>query len=182
MNCPGSSVQILSRDVSDHSPCVVTISTDIPKAKKNCFENYWLLHEEFMQVLEHGWNLPCNQEDRAKKLGVKFKTLRKILRQWHSLQQRLIASKERLGSCEFTHLHFDLNDLMEPVPDLHQLADPFTAAEIDSIINNLPNGKSPGPDGFNSDFMKKYWQIISPEFYDLYTGFYENNICLQSIN
>jgi hypothetical protein len=58
---------------------VVTISTDIPKAKKNCFENYWLLHEEFMQVLEHGWNLPCNQEDRAKKLGVKFKTLGKSL-------------------------------------------------------------------------------------------------------
>jgi hypothetical protein len=63
--------------------------------------------------------------------------------------------KERLGSCEFTHLHFDLNDLMEPVPDLHQLADPFTIAEIDSIIKNLPNGKSPGPYGFNSDFMKK---------------------------
>jgi hypothetical protein len=37
-----------------------------------------------MQILEHGWNLPCNQEDRAKKLGAKFKTLRKILRQWHS--------------------------------------------------------------------------------------------------
>jgi exonuclease III len=33
MNYPGSSVQTLSRDVSDHSPCVVTISTDIPKAK-----------------------------------------------------------------------------------------------------------------------------------------------------
>jgi hypothetical protein len=37
-----------------------------------------------MQILEHGWNLPCNQEDRATKLGAKFKTLRKILRQWHS--------------------------------------------------------------------------------------------------
>jgi hypothetical protein len=71
---------------------------------------------------------------------------------------------------------------MEPMPDLHQLADPFTAAEIDSIINNLPNGKSPGPDGFNSNFMKKCWQIISHEFYDLCTRFYENNICLQSIN
>jgi hypothetical protein len=37
-----------------------------------------------MQVLEKGWNLSCNQEDKAKKLGAKFKTLRKILRQWHS--------------------------------------------------------------------------------------------------
>jgi hypothetical protein len=27
--------QTLSRDVLDHSPCVVTISTDIPKAKKS---------------------------------------------------------------------------------------------------------------------------------------------------
>jgi hypothetical protein len=37
-----------------------------------------------MQVLEKGWNLSCNQEDKAKKFGAKFKTLRKILRQWHS--------------------------------------------------------------------------------------------------
>jgi hypothetical protein len=37
-----------------------------------------------MQTLEHGWNLPCNQVHKAKKLGAKFKTLRKVLRQWHS--------------------------------------------------------------------------------------------------
>jgi hypothetical protein len=77
MNYPGSSIQTLSRDVSDHSPCVVSISTDIPKPKVFCFENYWLLHEEIMQVLEQGWNLPCNQVDRAKKLGAKFKNMRK---------------------------------------------------------------------------------------------------------
>jgi hypothetical protein len=32
-----------------------------------------------VQTLEHGWNLPCNQVDKAKKLGAKFKTLRKSL-------------------------------------------------------------------------------------------------------
>jgi hypothetical protein len=64
------------------------------------------------------------------------------------------AYKERLGTCEFTQMHFDLNGLMEPMPDLHLLHDPFTAKEIDSIINNLPTGKSPELDDFNSDFMK----------------------------
>jgi hypothetical protein len=39
---------------------------------------------EFMQTLEHEWNLPCNQVHKAKELGAKFKTLRKVLRQWHS--------------------------------------------------------------------------------------------------
>jgi hypothetical protein len=31
---------------------------------------------------------------------------------------------------------------------------PFVKEEIDSIVHNLPSGKSPGLDGFNSDFMK----------------------------
>jgi hypothetical protein len=42
-----------NRDISDHSPCLISISTDIPKAKIFKFENYWLLHDEFMPTLEH---------------------------------------------------------------------------------------------------------------------------------
>jgi hypothetical protein len=72
------------RDISDHSPYLISISTDIPKAKIFKFENYWLLHDEFMPTLEHGWSLPCYQEDKEKKLGAKFKMLRKVLRQWHA--------------------------------------------------------------------------------------------------
>jgi hypothetical protein len=43
-------------------------------------------------------------------------------------------------------------------------------------------GKSPGPDGFNTDFMKKCCNTISQDFYDMCNGFYNSNICLQSIN
>jgi hypothetical protein len=43
-NYPGSMVITLLRDTLDHFPCVVSISTDIPKAKVFWFENYWLLH------------------------------------------------------------------------------------------------------------------------------------------
>jgi hypothetical protein len=52
-------------------------------------------------------------------------------------------------------MHYNLNDLLIPVPNLDQLAHPFTNEEIDSIVENLPSGKSLGPDGFNTDFMKK---------------------------
>jgi hypothetical protein len=79
-------------------------------------------------------------------------------------------------------MHFNVSDLMEPMSDLQQLVEPFSTEDIDSIVSNLPAGKSPGPDGFNTDFMKKCWQIISPKFFELCVGFYDNSIYLQSIN
>jgi DNA-directed RNA polymerase sigma subunit (sigma70/sigma32) len=48
------------------------------------FENFWLLHEDFMQVMEFGWGIPNNEQDKAKRVGAKFKALRKVLRQWQS--------------------------------------------------------------------------------------------------
>jgi hypothetical protein len=45
----------------------------------------------------------------------------------------------------------------------------------------LPADKSPGPDGFNGDFLKS-WPIIATDFYELCQGFYDGNICMQSIN
>jgi hypothetical protein len=63
--------------------------------------------------------------------------------------------KERLGNSEFSNIYFDLNDLIHPIQSLDELQSPFTKEEIDSIIQNLPSRKSPGPDGFNSNFLKK---------------------------
>jgi hypothetical protein len=65
------------------------------------------------------------------------------------------AFKDRLGSSVFSEIHFDLNELLQPVSDLEELHSPFSNEEIDSIVMNLPLGKSPDPDGFNTNFMKK---------------------------
>jgi hypothetical protein len=83
-NYPSSLVTTLSRDVSDHMPCLIVMSTDIPKSKVFRFENYWLLHDDFMQVMQHGWNIPVPYSDKAKRLGGKFKNLRRVLRNWYS--------------------------------------------------------------------------------------------------
>jgi hypothetical protein len=53
-NYPGTLASTLSRDTFDHMPCLISISTDIPKAKVFHFENYWMMHEDFMQVMQHG--------------------------------------------------------------------------------------------------------------------------------
>jgi hypothetical protein len=67
-NYPGSSVTTLSRDISDHMSCLVSITTDVPKAKVFHFENYWLLHDDFMQVMNLGWNICVVQNAKANKL------------------------------------------------------------------------------------------------------------------
>lgn len=66
--------------------------------------------------------------------------------------------------------------------DLSSLVSPFSHAEIDAVVKNFPSNKSPGPDGFNTDFLKKCWHIVKEDFYSLCEGFFFENICLQSIN
>jgi hypothetical protein len=46
------------------------------------------------------------------------------------------------------------SDLIQPVANLEGLVVPFQHNEVDIIFKELKTGKSPGPDGFNSDFMK----------------------------
>jgi hypothetical protein len=33
---------------------------------------------------------------------------------------------------------------------------PITKEEIDKVVQEMPNGKAPGPDGFTVDFFKAY--------------------------
>jgi hypothetical protein len=58
----------------------------------------------------------------------------------------------------------------------------FSHAKIDTVVRNLPTDKAPGPDGFNTDFLKKCWPIVCEDFYSLCDAFHSENICLQTIN
>jgi hypothetical protein len=92
------------------------------------------------------------------------------------------AFKSRLGSSDFLGIDFDLLELLIRNEDLQGLDSPFTKQEIDNIIKSLPSDKSPGPDGFNTNFIKKCWHIIAQDFYDLCEKFYQEEVCLRSIN
>jgi hypothetical protein len=90
--------------------------------------------------------------------------------------------KERLGTLEFTHVYFNLHDMLFPSDNMLCLEEPFTNEKILIIVQDLPTDKFPGPDGFNSDFLKKCWPIVHQEFLELCQGFYIERLCMQSIN
>jgi len=90
--------------------------------------------------------------------------------------------KAMLGVFEFFGFTINPSEIIQGNPNLHHFKEPFTQDEIDIIIKTLPNNKSPGPDGFNNEFIKASWSVIQQDFYKLCRDFYECNCCLQSLN
>jgi hypothetical protein len=249
---PGTMARTLERDVSDHVPWIIEIKTSVPKPHIFHFENYWMLHDNFLSVMQDTWNQPIHQPYPAKRLMAKFKRAREVLTHWqkqlpklaHTIantkliiqfielieesrdltvhewnlrdiitshlqnlleQQRckikwaecgdagtknfhshasvrhnhnlittiqddsgnMISDHEakaeilwesykiRLGTTGETSMVLDLSLILQSSQDLVFLEAPFSDNEVNSVIASLPNGKAPGPDGFNSDFLKK---------------------------
>jgi hypothetical protein len=76
---------------------------------------------------------------------------------------------------------FNLEELLIQHENLDDLDLNFSKEEIDKVMKDLPN-ESPGPDGFNNEFIKKCWPFIASDFYDLCQTFCDGNICTESIN
>jgi hypothetical protein len=60
-----------------------------------------------------------------------------------------------MGVSEYSHMYLDLPSILVQESNLSDLERPFSKEEIDKVVADLPNNKSPGPDGFNGEFMKK---------------------------
>jgi mannosylglycoprotein endo-beta-mannosidase len=75
-----------------------------------------------------------------------------------------------------------LTAIINPVQNLDWIESEFLKEDIDKVIAELPNNKSPGPDGFNGEFLKKCWPSLAQDFYDLCKDFSEGSVCLRSIN
>jgi hypothetical protein len=79
---PNTLVFPLAKSTSDHVPCVVSISTVIPKAKIFRFENMWIDQPGFLDLVDKTWKQPVKPGPIASVLTAKFKNVRYALKKW----------------------------------------------------------------------------------------------------
>jgi hypothetical protein len=79
---PSTFVYPVVKPTSEHLPCVIAIGTKIPRANVFRFENYWLQHSDFKQIVQNSLNIPVGHSDSAKRMNAKFKNLRRIIKLW----------------------------------------------------------------------------------------------------
>jgi hypothetical protein len=87
-----------------------------------------------------------------------------------------------MGQAKGICMGFDLAALINPVEELEVLTKPFEKKEMDLLIKHMAPNKSPGPDGFNGLFLKKCWNIISQDSYNLAKDFHHGLVNLESPN
>ena len=46
--------------------------------------------------------------------------------------------------------------------EIENMSRPITSTEIETVINNLPTNKSPGPDGLTSEFYQTFREELTP--------------------
>jgi len=92
---PNTNASTLIMETSDHVPCLINISTQIPKRHIFRFKNYWLQHDDFMNQVHLGWYTPLQIDDAAKNITTKFKNLRRVLKEW---KQTLSNLKEIISN------------------------------------------------------------------------------------
>ena len=125
----------LAKPISDHLPCMIKIGTNIPKSKVFRFENYWLNHSSFKQVVEAAWNIPVGHTDCANKINAKFKNVRRALKLW---AKNLACHKKQiadLNDCIF------LWDMIEKYRDLSVFENNCRTMLKDLLLTVLNNQK-----------------------------------------
>ncbi|KAK1422577.1 hypothetical protein QVD17_17860 [Tagetes erecta] len=75
-----------------------------------------------------------------------------------------------------------INKLSNEDADL--LVIPFSSLEIKRAAWDCGSDKAPGPDGFCFAFIKRFWELLEPDFVDILNNFYQDggisNVCSSS--
>lgn len=100
-------------------------------------------------------------------------------------QEFLVFYKDLLGlkepTLEIKQDILGLGPLLDQVSAEH-LIRPITADEIKQAIFSINKDKSPGPDGYTSQFFIKSWDIVGAEVTEAILEFFESGLLLKQLN
>ncbi|GMJ09511.1 hypothetical protein like AT1G43760 [Hibiscus trionum] len=74
-----------------------------------------------------------------------------------------------------------LQNLIDPVTTLN-LEEKFTTEEISSTLSCTYGSRAPGPDGFNMNFLKKFWPKLKDSICNFFKDFYQGNVIDRNYN
>jgi len=104
LSYPDTTVQTLSRPISDHTHFVLSFGSTIPKTGVFRFENYWADHSDFLNIVDLHWNSTAYFANAAQNLSAKFKQVRKGLKQW---RKSFLNFNRVLHNCDWVLLLLD---------------------------------------------------------------------------
>jgi exonuclease III len=64
----------------------------------------------------------------------------------------------------------------------NNLNKPIVEEEIDQVIQEMPNGKAPGPDGFTVEFFKACWEVVKHDVYRVVEDSRRSTSILKALN
>ncbi|KAL0904830.1 hypothetical protein M5K25_026985 [Dendrobium thyrsiflorum] len=81
-------VEHLSRTISDHAPLLLSVNTFKNQSSPTAFrfQNMWLLHDDFMNIVQRNWVAPVfpnNNVSGMSRLWSKLSRLKQVLRWWN---------------------------------------------------------------------------------------------------
>jgi hypothetical protein len=82
LSYPATVVLPQGNPTSDHIPLLVSIQSSIPSSKLFRFENFWIAHPRFLEVVAKTWDKPTHKPSSAANLNEKFKRMRYELKKW----------------------------------------------------------------------------------------------------
>eukprot|EP00253_Pinus_taeda_P004094 PITA_04094 len=145
----------------------------------------WIKEGERNTKFFHKSNLSHRSHNKILKLrdsqGKEFVTHKKME---SVLVQHLlsIAKEPLLDKSKFINKFTRYIPKLVTREDNHNLNRPVSEDEVNEVVNEMQNGKAPGPDGFNVDFFKARWKTIKQDILDAVEDSRKSKSVLKALN